>query len=197
VNAFDAKAQDWDQDPQKLLRARMVAEAIRREVDLKPDWRALELGCGTGTLSLLLKPFLGEIVLADTSTGMLEVLRAKLAAAGVTGMKPVKLEEGRALQGPFDLIYHSMVLHHLPDTLAALKEARRLLNPGGYLAMVDLDAEDGSFHGPEVEVHHGFERTRLQFLLETAGFKNILFSTCLEMTRGERLYSLFLVVAQV
>lgn len=196
MSEFDAKARAWDLDPERLARTQAVAEAIQKEVPLSSEWRALELGCGTGTLSFLLRPFLGEITLADPSEGMLEVLREKIAATEVTGLKPVKLQEGEPLSGPFDLIFHSMVLHHVPNTLGALKEARGQLRSGGYLAMVDLDAEDGSFHGPEVDVHHGFERASLQALLEEAGFKGLRFSTCFEMKRGGRSYPLFLVVAQ-
>ncbi len=52
----------------------MVADAIRKAVPLSKEMKAFEYGCGTGLLSFALQPDLGEITLADTSQGMLEVL---------------------------------------------------------------------------------------------------------------------------
>ncbi len=76
---FDERARDWDSDPKKVERARVVADAIRKTIPLSQEMKALEYGCGTGLLSFALQPDLGEITLADTSQGMLDVLREKIA----------------------------------------------------------------------------------------------------------------------
>src|SRR5512138_2296225 len=89
---FDERAKDWDSDPKKVERARVVAEAIRNTIPLSREMKALEYGCGTGLLSFALQSYLGEITLADTSQGMLDVLREKIAKAGVTNMHPVRLD---------------------------------------------------------------------------------------------------------
>ena len=81
---FDERAKDWDSDPKKVERARVVAEAIRAALPLSTDMTALEYGCGTGLLSFALQSELGQITLADTSQGMLDVLGEKIAAAGGT-----------------------------------------------------------------------------------------------------------------
>ncbi len=89
---FDESAKDWDSDPKKVERARMVAEAIRNTISLSREMKALEYGCGTGLLSFALQPDLGGITLADTSQGMLDVLREKIAQSEVTNMHPTRLD---------------------------------------------------------------------------------------------------------
>jgi len=51
---FDERAKDWDSDPKKVERARVVADAIRSVIPLSKDMHALEYGCGTGLLSFAL-----------------------------------------------------------------------------------------------------------------------------------------------
>ena len=53
---FDERAKDWDANPMRVERARIVAQAIRQAVPLRPGMTALELGCGTGLLSFALQP---------------------------------------------------------------------------------------------------------------------------------------------
>jgi ubiquinone/menaquinone biosynthesis C-methylase UbiE len=177
---FDERAKDWDSDPKKVERARAVAEAIRTALPLSTDMTALEYGCGTGLLSFALQTDLGQITLADTSQGMLDVLGEKIAAAGVTNMHPVKLDVATdpLPAERFDLTYSLMTLHHVPDTQGILGKFHALLEPGGFLLVADLDKEDGSFHTDgTTDVHLGFERGELQGWVEAAGFGEIRFST--------------------
>jgi 2-polyprenyl-3-methyl-5-hydroxy-6-metoxy-1,4-benzoquinol methylase len=163
---------------------------------------ALDYGCGTGLLSFPLKDELGAILMADSSAGMLEVVAEKIAAQGVTNMTPVKLD---LLADPlptqrFDLIVTSMTLHHVPDTDAILAVFHELLNPGGYLCIADLDREDGSFHGIEVDVHHGFDREELHRNTAQAGFADVQFQTVFSIAKeqagGTRDYPVFLMIAR-
>ncbi len=89
--SFDERARTWD-DAKKIERAQKTAAGIRAAVPLSRDMNAFEHGCGTGLLSFELRNELGDITLADTSDGMLEVLREKIAAARTTQMHPVKLD---------------------------------------------------------------------------------------------------------
>src|SRR5512137_1302531 len=169
---FDARAATWDDDPAKTERARDVAAAIGRSVPLAPAMRALEYGCGTGLLSFVLRPRLGAITLADVSQGMLDVAAAKIAAAGDPAMRTVKLD---LVADPlpaerYDLAYSLMTLHHIPDTAAILARFRAVLREPGWLAVADLDTEDGSFHGAGFDGHLGFDRDRLGALARAAGF---------------------------
>jgi Methylase involved in ubiquinone/menaquinone biosynthesis len=200
---FDERARDWDSDPDKVERARTVAEAIRRAIPLSNEMKALEYGCGTGLLSFALQTDLGQITLADTSTGMLEVLREKIANAGVTNMHPVRLDlaSDPLPTEKYDLTYSLMTLHHLQDVNDMLAKFRNLLTPDGYLVVADLDKEDGSFHTDgSMDVHLGFDRTELQQVVENIGFGNVTFSPAYEIKKRigseEKTFPIFLMSAQ-
>lgn len=199
---FDSKARQWDENPVFQERGQKIAQAIRQSVPLHRRMSALDYGCGTGLLSFPLKDELGTILMADSSGGMLEVVAAKIAAQGVDNMTPVKLD--LLIDPPpaqrFDLIVTSMTLHHVPDTDHILRVFHDLLNPGGTLCIADLEQEDGSFHGPEVDVHHGFDQADLGRRTAQAGFSDARFQTVFTITKtretGTQDYPVFLMTAQ-
>ena len=199
---FDEKAQEWDNDPVKLERAAAVAAAIRNRVRLSPDLSALEYGCGTGLLSFALSRELGPITLADSSAGMLAVLREKIAASGADHLRPMRLDltVDPLPAERYDLIYTLMTLHHVSDVDRILRDFHALLRPDGALCIADLDREDGSFHGAGFDGHHGFEREALRDQLAQAEFGEIQFDTCYMMRKsqgeGAREYPVFLAVAR-
>lgn len=204
MSRFDEEAKDWD-TPESQERARSIANVISSQIPLSKNMSAFEYGCGTGQLSFELRDKIGPITLADNSTGMLEVLRDKIRTRSADKMKAVKLDlTSDPLPGKrFDLVYTMMTLHHIPDTRGILKQFYELLNPGGYLCVADLDKEDGSFHGHDVDdVHKGFDRNKLASLAEKLGFIKVNFSTAYKMEQeinenGEtQLFPIFLMVAQ-
>jgi ubiquinone/menaquinone biosynthesis C-methylase UbiE len=198
---FDDKAKTWDSDPVKVERAFAVAAAIRQQVPLSTAWSALEYGCGTGLLSFALRPYLGQLTLADSSPGMLAVLAEKIAAAKASNMQPIQLDltTDSLPADRYDLIYTLMTLHHVEDIDRILGDFRALLRSRGRLCMADLDLEDGSFHGAGFTGHKGFDRETLWQQLLKAGFGDVEFLTCYILKkatdRGIRNYPLFLAVA--
>ncbi|NTW85715.1 MAG: class I SAM-dependent methyltransferase [Holophagaceae bacterium] len=197
MSEFDARAGTWDQDPAKVARALTVGRAIAEALPLA-GLRVLEYGCGTGLLGFALQPQAAWVSLADTSEGMLAVLRAKIAAAGAANMSPLRLDllTEPLPEARFDLVCSLMTLHHIPDTQGILDRFCKVLAPGGWVALADLDAEDGSFHGPEAEVHRGFDREAFRAQLTRAGFHNIHLETVCEVDKDSRRYPVFLAVAR-
>lgn len=196
---FDDRARDWDADPMKVERARIVAEAIRSALPLSPGMTALEYGCGTGLVSFCLQADFASITLADISQGMLEVLSEKIKAAGAANMVPVRLDlcADPLPAARYHVLYSLMTLHHVPDTDGLLGAFHAVLEPGGWLVLADVDKEDGSFHGLEVtDVHNGFEREKLKARAETAGFREVAFCTVYEIQKAERRYPIFLMTAR-
>lgn len=199
---FDSKARQWDTNPVFVQRGETIAAALRAAVPLSASMRALDYGSGTGLLSFPLARDLGHITLKDSSTGMLEVAAEKIGARGITNMttRRADLTADPLPDERYDLIYSAMTLHHIPDTAHILAVFHQLLTPGGWLAIADLDREDGSFHGPEVDVHHGFQREALAGLCATAGFADIRFQTVFQIDKetpiGMRTYPVFLMVAR-
>ena len=101
----------------------------------------------------------------------------------------------------FDLVFSQMVLHHITDTADIISKFHDLLNPGGYLAIVDLYPEDGSFHGEGFSGHKGFKPVELSALLERSGFENTKHLKCYTISKktkdsGVLPFDLFLLVAQ-
>jgi ubiquinone/menaquinone biosynthesis C-methylase UbiE len=180
MKSFDERAKGWDADPMKVERARMTADAIRKMLPLSREMSALEYGCGTGLLSFALQSDLGQITLADTSQGMLDVLAEKISASGVDNMRGLRLDlavDPLPAQR-YHITYSLMTLHHIHDVDDILKKFHALLEPSGYLLVADLDAEDGSFHTDgSTDVHKGFARAALQSQVEAAGFAGVKFET--------------------
>lgn len=202
MSEFDEKARDWDRDPSRIERANAVAEAMRRNLPISRQITAMEYGCGTGLLSFALYRDLGPMTLADSSDGMLEVLREKIAAAGAANMTPVKLDLGAdpLPDDRFDLVYTLLTLHHIADVDTILRQFRNLLKPGGWLAICDLDEEDGSFHGAGFHGHKGFDRDRFARKLEEIGVAEVRVLTAYHLERdtevGRRTFPLFLAIGR-
>ncbi|GFO63145.1 methyltransferase [Geomonas paludis] len=157
---FDAVADTWDQEPRRLKLAQDVVAAMRKALPLSPDMKALDYGCGSGLVTLGLQPHVGHITGADSSAGMLEVLNRKIQAQGLANVTTLPLDlEHQHLEGGFDLIVSSMTLHHVQDVPALVATLSHALKPGGWLALADLESEDGRFHDDSTGVlHHGFSR---------------------------------------
>jgi tRNA (cmo5U34)-methyltransferase len=203
---FDQAAATWDEKPTRKALMRAVVDAIIHQVDLAPQMKVLDYGCGTGLVSILLAQHVGSITAADSSEGMLEVLRRKLDQAGLKRIHAMRLDLERASppDDRYDLVVAVMVLHHIADTEGLLRKFHALLNPGGILCLADLDAEPGLFHDAEAAatVHHfGFDRRELKQSLERAGFSDLQEVTAHTIRKPvadgeEREFPVFLVIGR-
>ncbi|MFN8019232.1 MAG: class I SAM-dependent methyltransferase [Acidimicrobiales bacterium] len=195
---FDQMAETWDDDPAKVERARVVAERIVAELPLGPGTRVLEYGAGTGLVSQALQGHVGSLTLVDTSAGMRAAIEAKVAAGTLpadTRTWSLDLATDEPPDERFDLIVTVQVLHHVHDLAPVLAAFAQLLEPGGRLCIVDLDAEDGSFHGEGFGGHHGFHRDHLAAQLTAAGFSDVAFDHAYDLQRDGRTYPLFIATA--
>jgi SAM-dependent methyltransferase len=183
---FDEAARTWD-TPEKVERSRVIARAIAEAVPLEPVWDALEYGCGTGQVTWHLADRLRHVTLADTSEGMLDVVRARLAEEPSPKFSVAKLDLSAEPAPPvtYDLVYSVMALHHIPDVSRVLDEFHATLKPGGWLAVADLDADpEGHFHGHDHDGHHGFDRDDLAAMMIASGFDEPTFTAATTITRG-------------
>jgi tRNA (cmo5U34)-methyltransferase len=185
MNEFDIKAAGWDLNPMHRDRSVAVAEKILKYLNLNPDMSALEFGAGTGITSFLLKDYLKEIVMLDSSSEMVRITNEKIASTGAVNLKSIlyDLEKESWNGDKFDLIMTQMVLHHVSDIDSIFRKFHKMLKPGGFIAIADLYPEDGSFHGEGFTGHKGFETKALSGRLIKAGFSIIAEEKCFVINR--------------
>ena len=200
MNEFDKKAATWD-EPKRAERAKVIARAISDLLPKDTTLTALEYGCGTGLVGLELRDRFKELTLVDSSKGMLEVVREKLKDLSVKNIDVLDADSLAGTSKKFDVIFSSMVLHHIPDTKKILSDWHGLMSAHGNLCIVDLDPDGGLFHDDGFDGHSGFDRGALGEQARVAGFTNIKFSTICDMQKiardgVERTFTLFLMIAE-
>jgi len=121
--------------PAGKLRARRRADLIIEGANLSAGHRALEIGCGTGLFTEMFASRGATIVAVDISGELLEKARARQLPAGQVTFLEKRFEDCD-VDGPFDAVIGSSILHHL-DIAGALKNIRRLLKPGGILSFAE------------------------------------------------------------
>jgi SAM-dependent methyltransferase len=110
---------------------------------LEPGMRLLDVGCGPGTITLDLAARVapGETIGVDRDAGVLAEAQSLLDARQVDGVE-LRTADAYALEfedQSFDVVHAHQLLQHLSDPVAALSEMRRVLRPGGVLAVRDGD----------------------------------------------------------
>lgn len=197
---FDDEAATWDDAPGHEERQVAVARAITQAVVLSPGMTALDVGCGTGRLSILLSDSVGSVVVTDPSAGMVQVAQERIEAAGLSDrLRAVRADlTTDPLDGVYDVAWSSMALHHVDDLEGLLRSVAGLLVDGGRLAVADLDEDpDGAFHAEKVDFdgHHGFDRRGLAAQLAHVGFVDVRFVDATTILKGGREFGVFLCTA--
>lgn len=121
--------------PAGQLRAKRRADLIAKSVHLKPGMRVLEIGCGTGLFTEMFAGTGARIIAVDISKELIEKARSR----GIPADRVIFLEkrfEDCTMDGPFDAVIGSSVLHHL-DINAALAKIFELLKPGGCMSFAE------------------------------------------------------------
>lgn len=163
---FDAEAATWDEVEKRRHVAAAVAAGIIQHLPLQPSWRVLDVGCGTGLVTLALAPHAGPVVALDHSAAMLAELRRKLAPGAAPQVTPVhgSLDSWTDPTADFDLIVCTQTLTHVASIDATLAQIRLRLRPGGRIALAEMDG------GPISPAGLGCRREELAHRVQAAGF---------------------------
>jgi len=182
---FEKVLIQWDKDPARLNMTHKIAQAMLDRTSPQGTEVLLDYGTGTGLIALEFLHSVKKIVAVDSSKDVIAFLRKKLNAESITSIEPLEWSIGNDLQKlpKFDIIIVSLTLHHLPDTRQAAEVFYSLLNPGGTIAVADLDPDDGESHGPEMTVQKGFGRENMEEIFKKAGFTNIEFENVATLTK--------------
>jgi len=151
------------------------------QAQIKSGHHVLDLGCGTATLTILIKQAHpdAKVLGLDGDPKILDIARSKVSKAGLK----IRLDCGMAYAPPypdrsFDRVVCSLVLHHLTreNKLRALTEVLRILKPGGELHVVDFGKPHNALmYVPSLIIRH-FEEVAdnikglLPVFLHEAGF---------------------------
>lgn len=195
---FDKAAKEWDKNATRTRLAENIAAAMIERVPFHDEMRIMDFGAGTGLLSSGLMSRVGEIYAVDLSTGMLDELDKKESLKGRVHPHCRNILHD-PFQEDFDGIVSAMALHHVEDTAELAKVFFDHLKPGGFVALADLDAEDGTFHrhGNDGVFHFGFDREALGRIFASAGFEDVAFGTAHTVERENgRKYPVFLLYAR-
>lgn len=193
VDHFSHKAKDYERNKDRVGNVEAIAQAISRKVAIRPDMELVDFGSGTGLLLERMAQSVRKITAIDVSPAMNEQLRAKVEQIPCEVIvTEINLEQER-VDGVFDGIISSMTMHHIRDVDAMLETFFRMLKPGGFIALADLEAEDGTFHSDNTGVHHwGFAREDIAQRARQSGFGEVAVSTVSTIHKPQGDYPVFL-----
>ncbi len=165
---FAEKAAEWDSSEKTEMTKKFVTEMLL-QISLKPQWKAIEIGAGTGLVGLQIAPLVQTVVYEDTSAAMLEVLKRKLQKNNNAEILHGEIFDYK--NQDIDFIFSFMAFHHIPDIEKTLAHLMTITKPDGFIVISDLMIEDGSFHRFEPIPHKGFDIHILSHQFKDAGFE--------------------------
>jgi len=196
ADLFSEKARDWDERDTVRQLSAGIGRSILERIELNEGMHVMDFGAGTGLIASQVAPYVRRITAVDVSESMLDRLLAKPELRDKVEAVCQDIV-GAPLDARFDLIMSAMAMHHVENTDRLLQRFAEHLEPGGKVALADLDKEDGTFHPEDTQgvFHAGFDREEFRTLLTKHGFKDIRFVTAHTVIKEQGAYPVFLVTA--
>lgn len=203
---FDAEAATWDSKPEVVESSRQCLESLVAHSSYFASLstaKVLEIGCGTGLLTVALAEHVGSVLALDTAQGMINMLNAKVQERGLqskvrASVKLLEDPDDTVLGGAkFDAVVSHLVFHHVPHMQDLVKVMYGTLKPQGRIWISDFE-DNGEqallFHpkdkvsGNSIEYcdyaltyriqhdgveRHGLLRSEMQDILTRVGFQDV------------------------
>ena len=200
---FDEVAFRYD-TPDKIERSKKIIQELVRVLPVNKNWKVLDIGIGTGNTAIYLSPFVKEIVGTDLSEGMLNVLKEKIGKMGIENIRYYRIDILRESfpEKDFDVIFSAMTMHHIENPVKAIKRLKAFLKNKGYIVIVDLYKEDGTFHSDNTDVKHfGFDFDEIKSWFKKENLKEIFIENIYEIEKErngkKKKYPVFMAVGQI
>jgi predicted TPR repeat methyltransferase len=195
---FIDKARDWDKGSVRVQNAHKIANKIMAKIDLSGKEHIMDFGAGTGLLSEGIAPHIHKLTAIDFSAAMLEKFQQKSwpCETEVLNIDLIKAN----LDYEFDGIISSMTMHHINQVDAMMNKLYSLLKKEGFIAIADLEKEDGTFHKNNAGVaHFGFDPAAFAEIMEKSGFRSVnterVHMVRKEVDGSEKEFPVFLAIA--
>lgn len=192
---FKEKSQTWDQGSIRVQGAKKIADAIRETIDLDNNMEIMDFGVGTGLLGFEIAKSVKKVYGVDTSDSMIEKLKEKNSSELSIDTYCQDITKD-PIEKRFDGLVSSMTLHHIEDLKAFFETIYKNINHNGFIAIADLESEDGTFHSDNTGVFHfGFNEEELCKIVSEAGFKDVRFKNINTINKPQRDFGIFLLTA--
>lgn len=190
---FEQRAKDWDE--RSNTNTKTIGGAILERFALHGEMELLDFGTGTGILGFEIAGYVKKVYGVDTSPSMLEQLISKNTAK--LSIEPLNQDIIKTpLQRDFDGLISSMTLHHIEDLHQFFSTIYSNIKDDGFIAIADLELEDGSFHSDNSGVFHfGFDTDKLCHIASRCGFRDVEVSQVNTIKKPHKEYGVFLLSA--
>lgn len=169
ADAFFADAAErWESIRHELYGKHFTTDAMLALIP--PSWTIADLGCGSGTLTAELAPFVKQVIGVDHSEPMLDAAKRRTENAANIELRKGELTELPIENGQVDATLCVIVLSYIQSAQSAVYEMARVLKPGGRAIIVDLLAHNRDpFRRQMGQVHSGFATEKVAALMTQAG----------------------------
>jgi ubiquinone/menaquinone biosynthesis C-methylase UbiE/DNA-binding transcriptional ArsR family regulator len=169
---FAESANQWDRVRDELFGRLFCVRAMFGFFD--PGLIVGDLGCGTGQVAEGLAPYVRHVIAVDGSGEMLQAARQRLREFDNVSIRRGDLEALPIEEAELDAAALVLVLHHLPQPGVVLREAARVVKPGGRLVVVDMLPHGREEYKQQMgHVWLGFSESRISAELADAGFDGV------------------------
>ncbi len=196
VDHFSHKAGSYEQNRSRVDNVANIAKAVLESIQFNRSMHIVDFGSGTGLLLEKIAPYVGKITAIDISRSMNLQLQEKQSHLECEiDILEVDLEK-TSIPLQVDGIVSSMTMHHVENIEAMFVKFHSMIKGGGFIAISDLDIEDGSFHAEDTGVfHHGFGREAFAKAATEAGFQFARVSSASVVQKPQGAYGVFLLTA--